>query len=53
MISTYHHSWFLRSNGKRTVWVSEAVDADACGVAEGTVLKPEVCPLDFLNLYLM
>ena len=42
MISTYHHSWFLRSDGKGGLWISDAVGADARGGAEH-VSVTEVC----------
>ena len=51
MISTYHHSWFLKADGKGTLWVSDAVGADAFGDAEH-VSVTEVRPLDFLRLTL-
>lgn len=44
MISTYHHSWFLKSDGKGTLWVSDAVGAHAQGDTED-VSVTEVCPL--------
>ena len=41
MISTYHHSWFLKNDGLDNVWISDAVGADARG---GAVLSvTEVC----------
>lgn len=42
MISTYHHSWFLRSDGKGGLWISDAVGYDAPGGAE-KVSVTEVC----------
>ena len=51
MISTYHNSWFLKSDGKGNVCISNAVGADVCGDAEHTSVT-EVCPLHFLYLTL-
>lgn len=48
MVSTYHHSWFLKTDGKGNVWISNAVGADARGDA-GHVSVTEVCGLDFLH----
>lgn len=45
MISTYHHSWFLRTDGVGNVWISAAVGADARGDAEH-VSVTEVCSVD-------
>ena len=42
MISTYHFSWFLKSDGKGGLWISDAVGADARGGAED-VSVTEVC----------
>lgn len=33
MVSSYHHSWFLKSDVKGNLWVSDAVGAESCGDA--------------------
>ena len=48
MFSTYHHSWFLKTDGKGNVRVSNAVGADARGGARH-VSVTEVCRLAFLH----
>lgn len=45
MISTYHHSWFLKTDGLGNLLVSDAVGADARGDAEH-VSVTEVCSVD-------
>ncbi len=42
MVSTYHHSWFLKTDGRGNLWISDAVGADARGDA-GHVSVTEVC----------
>lgn len=27
MISTYHHSWFLKADGRGALWISDAIAA--------------------------
>lgn len=51
MISTYHHSWFLKTDGRGNLWISDAVGANVYGGAEH-VSVTEVCPSDFLHPYL-
>lgn len=46
MVSTYQHSWFLKTDGKGVVWISNATGADARGDATH-VSVTEVCNLDF------
>lgn len=46
MISTYHHSWFLKTDGLGNVLVSDAIGADAQGDADH-VSVTEVCSVDF------
>lgn len=45
MISTYHHSWFLKTDGLGNLLISDAVGADACGDAEH-VSVTEVCQVE-------
>ena len=33
MVSSHHHSWSLKSDGKGNLWVSDAVGAESCGDA--------------------
>ncbi len=45
MISTYFHSWFVKTDGLGNLWISDAVGADARGDAEH-VSVTEVCQVD-------
>lgn len=45
MISIYHHSWFLKTDGLGNLLISDAVGADACGDAEH-VSVTEVCQVE-------
>ena len=48
MISTYHHSWFLKTDGKGVLWISAAIAADMQGSAQ-KVSVTEVCSPDLLH----
>jgi len=45
MISTYFHSWFVKTDGLGNLWISDAVGADARGNAQH-VSVTEVCQVD-------